>query len=916
MTKLHQLAAVGQSIWLDYIRRDLLDSGELARLVDLGLGGMTSNPSIFDKAISNSDEYDEALRELVVAGKTPLEIYEALALSDIRRAADILRPVYDATAGADGYVSLEVPPDLAHDSQATIAEAHRLFLAVARPNVFIKVPATPAGIPAIETLIGQGVNVNVTLMFSLDHYDRVAEAYIRGLEHLAATGGDLSRVASVASFFVSRVDSAVDRALREAGDDELLGKIGIANAKLAYERFLHTFCGLRWARLVGRGARVQRPLWASTSTKDPAYPDTMYVDNLIGPHTVNTLPPETLDALVDHGTVAVTLTEGVDEAHAQVARLAELGIDLDAITEQLQDEGVKAFARSFDALIDTITHRRGNILAELSLGGYAGLVQEALARMRADRIVERIWQRDYTVWKPEPDEIENRLGWLRSPQEMEGAIDRMCDLAAEVRAAGYTDVLILGMGGSSLASEVFATLFGHDADGYPDVRVLDSTDPGAVRAHSERLDPERTLFVVATKSGGTVETFSFFKYFYNWMAAAVGQENAGAHLVAITDPGSELERLAGERGFRSTFLNDPEIGGRYSALSFFGLVPAALAGVDVARLLARAREQAELCAPHPASLQPATPGNETDCAWLGAVLGTLALAGRDKVTVITSPPLASLGEWIEQLLAESTGKEGKGILPVIGEPVGPPAVYGDDRLFVYLRLDGDETHDERVEALAVAGHPVVILPLRDRYDVGAHFFLWEMATAIAGAILGINPFDQPDVESAKVMARRAVAAYTDTGELPPDRPEPVSAAALARFLATAQAGDYVAIQAYLEPTAEVDASLSALREYVRDHLRLATTVGYGPRFLHSTGQLHKGDAGRGLFVQLTADSSEPLPIPDQAGARGSSIDFGLLVRAQALGDKRALENAGRRVIRFHLGHDPAGELARLVEELA
>ena len=328
MSKLNELAELGQGIWVDYIRRAFITSGELQRLVEQGVQGVTSNPSIFEKAIAGSDDYDEVLSELVVQDKSVVEVYEALAFEDIRAAAVTLRPVYDETNGADGYVSLEVSPALAHDTEGTIAEARRLFSGLDRPNVMIKVPATPEGMPAIETLIGEGINVNVTLMFSLDHYEAVTEAYITGLERLVKAGGDPSQVASVASFFLSRIDSAVDQALGELGEEELQGKIAIASAKVTYARFGEVFGGARWQALAAKGARVQRPLWASTSTKNPDYPDTMYVDSLIGPHTVNTVPPQTLAAYLDHGLVASTLEEGVEEARSQLARLAELGVGL------------------------------------------------------------------------------------------------------------------------------------------------------------------------------------------------------------------------------------------------------------------------------------------------------------------------------------------------------------------------------------------------------------------------------------------------------------------------------------------------------------------------------------------------------------------------------------------------------------
>jgi transaldolase/glucose-6-phosphate isomerase len=913
MATLHEVANLGQAIWLDYIRRSFIASGELQALIDEGLTGITSNPSIFEKAIAGSTDYDDALHRLVDEGKNAEEIYEALVLEDIQRAADLLGPVYERTGGADGYVSLEVSPDMAHDTDGTIAEARHLFGALERPNVMIKVPATPGGIRAIETLIGEGININVTLMFSLAQYEGVAEAYIAGLEKLAAAGGEVSLVASVASFFVSRVDTAVDRALEETGETELQGKIAIANAKAAYALFRETFSGARWKRLAALGARVQRPLWASTSSKNPLYPDTLYVNSLIGPDTVNTLPPATLRAFLDHGRVASTLEADLEEARARLVRLGDLGVDLGVITQQLLDDGVAAFAKSFEALMASIAEKCERLLAgwqhqSANMGTYQASVDAALDEMTTNQVVKRIWAHDHTLWKPEPTEISNRLGWLHSAEAMSHNVHRLEALTDAVRADGYTHALLLGMGGSSLAPDVFRKTFGV-ADGYLELAVLDSTDPGAVLSRAEGPDLARTLFIVATKSGTTVETLSFFRFFYNRVAAAVGAERSGEHFIAITDPGSQLEDLASRYNFRTTFLNDPNIGGRYSALSYFGLVPAALIGVDVPLLLDRALSRISACESCVATAD--NPG-----AWLGAILGELAKDGRDKLTLVASPGIASFGDWVEQLIAESTGKEGRGILPVVGEPLGPPEVYGDDRLFVHLRVHDDETHDTALAVLEEAGHPVVRLHLHDAYDLGGQFFLWEVATAVAGHRLGINPFDQPNVEAAKVLARRMVAEYKETGTLAGGKPAPLSVEAFRAFLPESQRGAYVALQAYVQPNPETDATLQRLRTRIRDRFRLATTVGYGPRYLHSTGQLHKGDAGRGLFIQFTADDPQDAPIPDEAGSPDSSLTFGVLKGAQAIGDRQALLDAWRPVVHFHLGTDIIGGLTELSEALS
>jgi transaldolase / glucose-6-phosphate isomerase len=550
----------------------------------------------------------------------------------------------------------------------------------------------------------------------------------------------------------------------------------------------------------------------------------------------------------------------------------------------------------------------GGIAAQL--GQYETAVTDALLSLQEKNIIGRIWDHDHTVWADSPDEITNRLGWLRSPQEMADRVEELTQFAQEIKAAGYSDVLLLGMGGSSLAPELFANVFGPGSNGL-NLAILDSTDPGAVLVQEQRLNLRRTLFVVATKSGGTAETLSFFKYFYNRTLAELGAEEAGRHFVAITDPGSKLEKTAGRLNFRRTFLNDRNIGGRYSVLSYFGLLPAALVGLDVAELLNRALRAAANCGRDTAI-------GDNQGAFLGAVMGVLAKQGVDKLTLIGSPDLANFGDWVEQLVAESTGKAGKGILPVVGEPITGTALYGDDRLFVYLQLGNDISHLAAMDQLAALGHPVLTIPLDDLYDLGGQFFVWEMATAVASHFLQINPFDQPNVESAKIQARRMMEAYEETGQLPESESAPVTAEALADFVARARPGDYIALQAFVQPTVETDEQLQRLRVGLCETSHLATTLGYGPRFLHSTGQLHKGDGGNGLFIQFTSDAMQDVGIPDEAGSldksreEESAVSFNTLKLAQALGDAQALLDENRRLIRFHLGTDVNGGLATLL----
>ena len=903
---------VGQSVWYDNIRRGLLTSGEMKRLVELGITGVTSNPTIFEKAIAGSTDYDDSLIALARAGKDSLEAYESLAAEDILAVAEILRPIYDGTGGGDGYVSIEVSPTLAHDTQGTIEEARRLYSNLDRPNVMIKVPATPQGIPAIRRLIGEGINVNVTLIFSLDAYRQVRQAYIEGLKDLARSGGDLSKVSSVASFFVSRVDTAVDTLLEErirGGQEELRGlqgKCAVANARLAYQAFKATFGGKRFADLRAKGAKFQRPLWASTGTKNPAYSDLLYVESLMGPDTVNTMPPTTLNTFLEHGSVTATLETNVDESNAVISALHAVGVSMEAVTTRLLDDGVKSFADSFQKLKSNIedkitTLQAGpQVRADVKLGPLQSVVEAHVADLEKRDVVRRIWRKDHTVWKPEPTEITNRLGWLT-------VADIMCDnaqaleaFAHEVRDAGFRHVVLLGMGGSSLGPEVLRQTFG-SARGYPELIVLDSTVPAWVSWVTESIDPARSLFIVSSKSGSTIEPLSFYAHFRNLVDKALRNDAAGQNFVAITDSGTSLESLALDQGFRRIFLNPPDVGGRYSVLSYFGLVPAALIGVDVVALLDRADRMREGC-------DSFVPAHDNPGAWLGVVMGALALKGRDKLTLVTSPSIRSFGLWAEQLIAESTGKEGKGIIPVAGEPMLAPDHYGDDRLFVYLRLEGDDNAatDRALEKAESSGQPVMRIELRDRFDLGAEFFRWEFATAVAGSLLGIHAFDQPNVQGAKDLTGSLLQEYQKSGRLP----QVEGSRTVKDLLSAAMPGSYLAIMAYVHQTPELDQSLTELRSRVMERFRVATTVGYGPRYLHSTGQLHKGGPDKGLFLQITAGHQADLPIP------GQPYTFGVLADAQALGDLQALQELGRPVVRTHLESDVGTWVKKLTEELA
>ncbi|MFQ5830333.1 MAG: bifunctional transaldolase/phosoglucose isomerase [Candidatus Methylomirabilia bacterium] len=934
------LRQYGQSVWYDFMSRQLLASGELLRLISRdGLAGVTSNPTILEQAVNKTDAYDEEIALLARRGMSVQEIYTRVVTADIAEAADILHSVHEATQGGDGYVSLEVSPSLAQDADGTVKEALSLWKLLSRDNVMIKVPGTPAGFTAIRRLIAEGVNVNVTLLFSLADYEGAARAYLDGLKDRLARGGDLRKVASVASFFVSRVDTAADKALdqlRAAARepqakrrlDALKGKAAIANAKLAYQRFKELFSSAEFQGLEAKGARRQRPLWASTGTKNPKYSDVLYIEELVGPDTVNTMPPGALAAFRDHGHARPTIDQDVDGARRVFTELESVGVDPAAIYGRLKADGLQAFEDSFDALMLGIdTKRKAALLKgryEIAGAGLGKELDRYNVELQLTGFVEGMWAKRADLWSEDPQEqkrIANRLGWLESPELMAKNLPRLKRFAAAVRAEGIRHVVLLGMGGSSLAPEVMRAVLGVQP-GAPAFTMLDSTDPAAILEVERKIAIRETLFLVASKSGTTIEPNALTAYFKERLKAA-GAPQPAKHLVAITDEGTSLHEQALQEAYREVFVNPQDIGGRYSALSFFGLVPAALMGLDIDGLIAWGQGMARLCGPTTAITQ--NPG-----VALGIVMGTAARGGRDKLTLITGPRLRPFGLWIEQLIAESTGKRGMGVVPVAGESLGSSEVYGDDRLFVRLRLHGgdpkEHDRDGKVERLRSAGHPIVTVRLVEPLGIGAEFVRWEIATATAGAILGINPFDEPNVQQAKDATKALLARYAAEGRLPVPPPQltvdgigvtfgPVALdemghpgsdplQALSKFLSLVQPGDYIGLLAYLPFDADLEARLAALRLALRNRTRTATMFGYGPRYLHSTGQLHKGGQNSGVFLLFTADPVTDVAIP------GERYSFGTLELAQALGDFESLQATGRRAARIHLPRPDSTALDR------
>ncbi|MFL5780405.1 MAG: bifunctional transaldolase/phosoglucose isomerase [Thermoleophilaceae bacterium] len=908
--RLAALTAAGTSVWLDQIRRSMIEGGELQRLIDeYSLRGVTSNPAIFEKAILGSSDYDDQIVELAEAGHGAREIYDEVAVTDVRLGCDVLRGVYDETGGVDGYVSLEVGPEAARDTDETLRQARDYWKRVDRPNLFIKIPGTPEGVPAIEQAIAEGINVNVTLLFAVSAYEAVAEAFIRGLERRHEAGESVD-IHSVASFFVSRVDSEVDKRLEASGaPEDLLGTAGVWNARAAYVRYKELFHGERFAKLLEAGAPVQRPLWASTGVKNERYPDTLYVEELVAPETVNTMPMPTMMAASEKLEVSgATADVSADDVEQAMGKLADAGIDIDEVTEKLLRDGVDLFVVALDKLLAGVESKREAVVTgkpetieSVIPDDLEPAIADRVKKAAGEDVARRVWKRDETLWGGPGPEIGDRLGWLTISDRMLESAGDLREFAEACRGDGLTDAVLLGMGGSSLAPEVFRQSFGDSAGGMT-LHVLDTTDPGAILATERAVDLAKTLFVVSSKSGGTIETRSQFAYFFERVREAVGDDEAGKHFVAVTDPGTALADLAKQHGFLHTFLADPEIGGRYSALSYFGLVPAALMGVDVEAVLERAQVAEQACQHYDHS-------SNNSGLWLGIAMGELAQHRRDKFTFAVAEPIGSFGLWVEQLIAESTGKEGKGILPVAGEPLGEPDTYGDDRVFVHLQQsDAPETgFASEMTELAKAGHPVFTLDVAGPEDLGRIFFFAEFATAVAGWVLGINPFDQPNVQEAKDNTAKVLEQWSAEGELP-DEPG-ADDEGLRTLLQQAEPPHYVAIMGYVQPSERFDRAVDGLRTAIRDATKATTTFGYGPRFLHSTGQLHKGGPKTGVFLQLVHDGDEDVEIP------GAGYTFGTLKNAQATGDLQTLRTHGLPAERVRLEGDPAEALESLTEKI-
>ncbi len=914
MNRSESLKQAGQSVWYDNIERGMLVNGEMARMIRDGeVFGVTSNPSIFEKSISSSAAYDDTLQSMAWAGLGKDQIYLELVREDIQAAADLFKQVYEDTDGMDGMVSVEINPLLANDTEKSIEDGRALWAQMNRKNVMIKVPATKAGLPVIETLISEGINVNATLIFSIPRYLEVMEAYLSGLEKRLEKGLPIDRIASVASFFVSRIDTLVDSRLQEyveanpqAADRvaALTGKIAVDNARLAYQEFLKFFATERFEKLKEYGARVQRPLWASTGTKNKDYPDTLYVDELVAENSVNTIPPATLSAFLDHGHTELRIEEDLQRATNNFDMLPELGFDFLRIAQELEDDGVEKFKQAYLSLLETIDTKRAFFKAELADLGDA--VPAAIKKAADEIFVGSLFEHEPSFWTKDQsghDEIRERLGWLSLPGQQFSMIEELTAFKEKLLSEGYEHAFVLGMGGSSLAPEVMSQAIAPVGGKGLKLQIIDTTSPDEIAFRLRNVDIRKTLFIVSSKSGGTSETMSAFKYFWAELEK-IDPENVGKHFVAITDPNTSLQDLAYRKGFRKVFNARPDVGGRYSVFTHFGLVPAAVMGIDLQKML-RQGNASDL------QSRKNVPYSANPNLMLGLVLGEAQKSGKDKLTFVAEGFAGSLVPWLEQLIAESSGKEGKGILPIENEPILKGQNYPEDRLFVYFKTDGSKA--EMVEELKRTGHVVLTIAIPEPYALAKEFYRWEYATAIACAVLQVNAFNQPNVQLSKTIAKEVINAYQKNGKLEDGEPiwendaavvygfkneealiETKLEALLLAYARTVPEKGYVVLSGFMPRIEENFEFLQALRGKILNAVNKATTLGFGPRFLHSTGQLHKGGQPGGLFIHFTRDAELDFEIP------GEGMSFGTLQRAQALGDLQALVQKDRAALRVHL----------------
>jgi len=910
--RLKALKEAGQSVWLSHINRRQMKDEKLTERINNGeICGLTTTFSNICSDVLHMDDYSSAFTAMIMDGWDSRQIFQKLSVDDVRQATSLFRENYISSGGSDGLVTIEMDPQLANDYAKSLAEAKQIWTAVNRPNLMISVPATAAGIETTRQLTREGINTNQTLIFSEKRFRQAVDAYLEGLEARHAEGKPIDKVQSILSVHIAEIDTKVDAVLAErpaSGMEEFLAKIknkaALTICRRIYNQITEFNQSERMQKMVEAGAKPLRILW-DVLYPNPCTSPTFYSDALIGNQTILSVHQDTLAAICESGRVSSSLPVNNIEIEKAFADFQQAGIDFQKILEIIEEESMESYCQAFEAMLNQLDQKSD--LVKKSLGVLYSPVLETYKKLESDSIVPRIFSKDPTVWTFDTQaypEIRNRLGWLDAHQLIAKNMIEYKAIAASLKADGIRKVLLMGMGGSSLAPEVMALTF-PEADGM-ELQIIDSTDPGQVLQADADHPLHETVYIVSSKSGGTAEVQAFLDYFYHKAVQALG-DRAGAHFIAITDPGTLLERMAKEMNFRNVVLADPSIGGRFSALSAFGVLPAVLIGIAPEKVLEQASRMAKICA-------PSNPVASNEGAALGVYMGTAALSGRDKVTILVDPNMDAFGSWLEQLIAESSGKTGKGIVPVDIEPKLNPADYPADRAFVYIKSSGEQ--QSFVNQLIEAGQPVLTIKMNDLTELFAEFYRWEIAISVACSILGVNAFDQPNVQDSKNRTVAKINDYKEKGalsELPVTweingiqayfssesesmRKAESAAELINAFASTAVQGtDYIGINAYLPRNDQTMAALQQLREKILKTSGCATTLGFGPRFQHSTGQLHKGGANNGLFIQIVADSVQDAEIPNEG------MTFAILERAQALGDFEALIAKERRAIRLNLG---------------
>ena len=892
----------------------MLESGQLAAwIADGRLAGIASFAFDRDNPAGLSPSCVRDVRPLAQAGRPTPEILERLIVTRVRSIADLLLPLYDRTSGAAGFISFDLQPLPTAAAGTILDAARRVWERINRPNVLLRLPASPEAALVVEAATADGLNLHITAVGTLERYAEIADAYVRGLEVRQARGDSVDHLASIITLDLAGLDAAVERQLDQVARRDpkaaararsLTDRAGRAFARLAVAQAWAVRSSAAFRRLAERGARPQLPLIAGLGVDPKPGAGRSHDAPVPGAGYLIALEAEGLGALADGGRVEPLPESDMAAPRAELDALGALGVSWAEVSEQLEQRALHESVHTHQGQLRAAGRMAARVQHEL--GDLLPRVRETLEQLVAGAVVRRIWDRDESLWAaggPGAAEVRRRMGWLTLPDEMLAALEGIHALATEARDDGLSGVVLLGMGGSSLASDVMSRVLRGDSAAM-DLTVLDSTDPAAVVRVTHRHPCQKTLFLVASKSGTTAEPLALFEHFWARTVEKLG-ERAGRHFVALTDPGTPLERLARDRRFRAVVATPENVGGRYSALSEFGLLPAALLGIDLRALLHGGAQMMRACGPESPTLE--NPG-----LFLGAILAAAMEAGKDKVTLVADPPLAPFGDWIEQLLAESSGKEGKGIVPIVGEPPGTGRHYGTDRLLVYLRFDG--SLDGKAAGWVRAGIPVIVLETSGGpAGLGAEFYRWEFATAVACHGLGVNAFDQPDVQRAKTRTMDLLKAYARTRSLPeprplwqsesvtlqggPDLPGLNSASGLSEVVeciaSQIRFHETFALLLYLAPGRAWGRPLAALRRNLRE-AGIVSTVGFGPRYLHSTGQLHKGGPDRMVFLMVTADPAEDLAVP------GAAYTFGVLEHAQAMGDLQALVGLGRRAYALHL----------------